>query len=265
MRKIISIWFLFIVTILSGCSNGHDTNLIEATQQSLTKNQVDEIITAANKSVIVDIDLSQVPKPDPAQQTEINARMRFLGENLKGKVTMENKKIIVARVNEETITAADWYWEKINEMVRATYNQKDIPSDAEVFNDLIETKAISSTARKLGIYPPKEQIEAYIADQERYIKYLQPEEITILLQNWAISEDQYYLLMEDRFTDSLAKINWGVYLDKYDNDTQDKEQGFVAKSPAKIDAAKIKPLLKKAKIEVTPEGRKLGIPLEPQL
>ena len=91
------------------------------------------------------------------------------------------------------------------------------------------------------------------------MEILKPEEITILIQAWGISEDEYFLLMEDRFADSLAKINWGVYLGKYEDEAQEDEQGYVSKSPYWIDDDKIKPLLEKAKVEVTSEGRQLGI------
>ncbi len=134
-----------------------------------------------------------------------------------------------------------------------------MPSDAEILNDLIETKVISSTARSLGIYPPGDQVEAYIADQQKYMEVLKPEEITVLIQAWGISEEEYFLIMEDRFTDSLAKINWGVYLEKYEGEAPEGEQGYVSKSPSWIGDDKIKPLLEKAKVEITWEGRQLGI------
>lgn len=259
MRKLVIILLLFIITILSGCSNVHESNNFEDSKQPLTKAQVDEIITAATESIIVDVDYSQISKPDSVQQTEINERMRCLGEKLKGKVTIENINIVVARVNRENITASDWYWEKINNTLQAEYNNKSLPSDAEILNDLIETKVISSTARSLGIYPPDDQVKAYIADQQKYMEILKPEEITILIRAWGISEEDYFLLMEDRFADSLAKINWGVYLEKYEDEAQEDEQGYVAKSPSWIDDDRIKPLLEKAKVEVTSEGRQWGI------
>ena len=135
-----------MITILNACSNGRESNNFEDSQQPLTKAQIDEIITAATESAIVDIDFSQISKPDPVQQTEINERMHCLGEKLKGKVTIENRDIVVARVNGETITASNWYWEKINKILQAEFNNKSIPSDAEILNDLIETKVISSAA-----------------------------------------------------------------------------------------------------------------------
>lgn len=259
MRKLVIILLLFIITILTGCSNIRESNNFEDSKQRLTKTQVDEIIKAATESVIVDVDFSQISKPNPVQQREMNERMRGLGEQLKEKVTIENKKIIVARVNGETITASDWYWEKTNKIIQAEYNNKSIPSGTEILNDLIETKVISSTARNLGIYPPEEQVKAYIADQQKYMEILKPEEMTTLIQAWGISEEDYFLLMEDRFADSLAKINWGVYLEKYEDDAQEDEQGYVAKNPSWIDDDRIKPLLEKAKVEVTSEGRQLGI------
>lgn len=250
-RKLFIIWLLFIITISTGCSNVQEA--------PLTKTQVDEIITAATESVVVDIDYSQIIKPDPAQQTAINERMRCLGEKLKGKVTMENKNIIVARVNGEPVTASDWYWEKANKIIQAEYNQKSIPSDTEILNDLVEAKVISSMARSLGLYPPEKQVKTYLADQQKYMDIVKPEEITILFQAWGIPEQEYLLLMEDRYTDSLAKINWGVYLEKYEDDAQEEKQGYVAESPAWIDDDRIKPLLEKAKVEITPEGHQLGI------
>ncbi|MCK9313758.1 MAG: SurA N-terminal domain-containing protein [Methanocorpusculum sp.] len=259
MRKLVIILLIFIITILNGCSNVHESNNFEDSKQPLTKAQIDEIITAATESVIVDVDFSQISKPNPLHQTEINERMQCLAEKLKGKVTMENASIVVARVNGETITASDWYREKINKILQAEYNNKSIPSDAEILNDLIETKVISSTARSLGIYPPEDQVKAYIADQQKYMEILKPEEITILIQAWGISEEDYFLLMEDRIADSLAKINWGVYLEKYEDEVQEDDQGYVAKSPFWIDDDKIKPLLEKTKVEVTSEGRQLGI------
>lgn len=259
MRKLVIILLLFIITILSGCSNFRESSNFKDPQQPLTKAQVDEIITTATDSIIVDVDYSQISKPDPVQQTEINERMHSLGDKLKGKVTIENRNIVVARVNGETITVLDWYWKKTNKIIQAKNNNKSIPSNAEILNDLIETKVISSTARSLGIYPPEDQIKAYIADQQKCMEILKPEEITILIQAWGISEDEYFLLMEDRFADSLAKINWGVYLGKYEDEAQEDEQGYVSKSPYWIDDDKIKPLLEKAKVEVTSEGRQLGI------
>ena len=259
MRKLVIILLLFMITILNACSNGRESNNFEDSQQPLTKAQIDEIITAATESAIVDIDFSQISKPDPVQQTEINERMHCLGEKLKGKVTIENRDIVVARVNGETITASNWYWEKINKILQAEFNNKSIPSDAEILNDLIETKVISSAARSLGIYPPESQIRAYIADQQKYMEILKPEEITILIQAWGISEEEYFLLMENRFADSLAKINWGVYLEKYEDEAQEDEQGYVAKSFTWIGDDRIKPLLEKAQVEITSEGRQLGI------
>ncbi len=259
MRKLIIILLLFIITILYGCSNGDESINIKDYRQPLTRAQIDEIITTATESIIVDVDYSQITKPDPVQQTEINERMRYLGEQLKGKVTIENTNIVVARVNGETVTASDWYWKKVNNTVQAEFNNKSIPSDAEILKDLIKTKVISNTARSLGIYPPEDQIKAYIADQQKIMEILKPEEIIILIQAWGISEEEYYLIMEDRFTDSLAKTNWGVYLEKYEHEGQEDKQGYVAKSFSWIGDDKIKPLLEKANVEITSEGRKLGI------
>jgi hypothetical protein len=260
MKKLVIILLLFMITILNACSDVRESNNFEDSQQPLTKTQIDEIIAAATESVIVDVDFSQISKPNPVQQTEINERMHCLGEKLKGKVTIENRNIVVARVNGETITASNWYWEKINKILQAEINNnKSIPSDAEILNDLIETKVISSTARSLGIYPPEAQIKAYIADQQKYIEILKPEEITVLIQAWGISEEDYFLLMENRFADSLAKINWGVYLQKYEDEAQEDEQGYVAKSFSRIGDDRIKPLVEKAKVEITSEGRQLGI------
>ncbi|MDD4591345.1 MAG: hypothetical protein PHG06_13100 [Parabacteroides sp.] len=259
MRKLVIILLLFIITILNACSNVRESNNFEDSQQPLTKTQINEIITAATESAIVDVDFSQILKPNPVQQTEINERMHCLGEKLKGKVTIENRNIVVARVNGETITASNWYWEKINKILQAEFNNKNIPSDAEILNDLIETKVISSTARSLGIYPPEAQIKAYIADQQKCMEILKPEEIAILIQAWGISEEDYFLLVENRFADSLAKINWGVYLQKYEDEAQEDEQGYVAKSFSRIGDDRIKPLLEKAQVEVTSEGCQLGI------
>ncbi len=58
------------------------------------------------------------------------------------------------------------------------------------------------------------------------------------------------------FIDSLAKANWGVYLQKY---LQEEEQGYAVKSPLWIDDDKIISLLEQAEVVVTPEGRQLGI------
>ncbi len=126
MKKIVIVLLLFIIIILNGCSNVDESNNIKDSRQPLTRAQVDEIITTATKSIIVDVDYSQISKPDAVQQTEINERMRRLGENLKGKVTIENKNMVVARVNGETISASDWYWEKINNTLQAEYNNKSM-------------------------------------------------------------------------------------------------------------------------------------------
>ena len=65
--------------------------------------------------------------------------------------------------------------------------------------------------------------------------------------------------MADCHADSLAKINWGVYLRQYGNEVQDKEEGYTAQSPSWIDADKTAPLIAKAVVEITPEGRMLGL------
>jgi hypothetical protein len=62
--------------------------------------------------------------------------------------------------------------------------------------------------------------------------------------------------MEDRLIDSLAKANWRVYLQKY---LQEDEQGYAVKSPLWVDDDKIMSLLEEPEVEVTPEGRQLGI------
>lgn len=257
MRRSIIIGLLFIITVFSGCSNINESNQTQDTAQPLTQAQINEIITAATESLIVDVDLSSITKPDPAQQAEINQRMKSLGEMCKGTVTIENKDMVIARVNGEPITASDWYWEKNNKTVQAEYKQEPVPSDEEIFDRLIQVKAITGTARNLGLYPPEEQVKAYIADQRKYMDQLQPEEIIILMKSWDISEEEYFLLMEDRFADSLAKVNWGVYLNKYGELKDD--QGYVVKSPLWIDNDTILPLLEEMKVEITSEGRQLGI------
>lgn len=238
--------------------SGPQSNL-EKTRPTLTEAQINDIISTATDSVIADVDFSQISKPAPAQQTAINERMRRLGENLQGLVTMDNKRVVVARVNGEALTASDWYWEQTTEVMRAEYAHESIPSNEEIFKDLIETKVISSTARDLGIYPPEEQVAAYITDQRKYMENLQPEEMTMLIQAWNISEDEYFSLVEGRYADSLAKINWGVYLRQYGDEVQDKEEGYTAQSPSWIDADKIAPLIDKANVEITPEGHQLGL------
>lgn len=258
MRKIIAVWFLIISTMMIGCSSRPESNL-ENTRPPLTEAQINDIIRTATDSVIVDVDFSQISKPAPTQQSAINERMRRLGENLQGLVTMDNKSVVVARIDGEAVTASEWYWEKTTEVVRAEYAHESIPSNEEIFNDLIETKVISSTARGLGIYPPEEQIAEYIADQQKYMENLKPEEMTILIQAWNISEDEYFSLVEGRYADSLAKINWGVYLRQYGDETQDNEEGYTPQSPSWIDSDRIAPLIDKAVVEITPEGRQLGI------
>ncbi len=258
MRRIISIWFLVMITMITGCWSEPESNL-DTTRPTLTEAQINDIIRTATDSVIAEVDFSQISKPTPAQQAAINERMRRLGESLQGLVTMENKSVVVARINGESVTASEWYWEKTNKIVQAEYHHQSVPSNEEVFNDLVETKIISSTARDLGIYPPEEQVAAYIADQRKYMENLQPEEMTILIQAWNISAEEYFLLVEDRYADSLAKINWGVYLRQYGDEAQDKEEGYTAQSPSWIDADKIAPLIDKANVEITPEGRQLRL------
>lgn len=248
MRKLFIICLLFMITILTGCSNSPESNKIKDTDQALTQSQIKEIIKATNDSLIPEMDLSQVTKPDPAQQAESNEKMRQLGEKFKGKVTIENTNIVVARINGESVTATDWYFEKIR-------GNERVPSNKEIFEELIEDKVISSAARNLGLYPPEDQIAAYIADQR---KYMETEEITVLLKAWDISEEEYFLLMRARFTNSLAKANWNTYFEKY-GDLQEDKQGYVVKSPLWIDDDKIKSLIEEAKVEVTSEGRQLGI------
>jgi hypothetical protein len=255
MRNTILIWLLLTVTILTGCTNSQQSNNIKDIDKPLTQSQINEIIATSNEGLIKDIDLSEVTKPDPDQQAEINQKMRSLGEKLKGKVTIENTNIVVARVNGEAVTAADWYFEKNWEAGKAENKNEPAPSNEKIFNNLLKLKVVSSTARKLGLYPPDDQINAYMADQRKYMEKLRLEEITVLLKAWNISEEEYFLLMEDRFIDSLAKANWGVYLQKY---LQEEEQGYAEKSPLWIDD-KIISLLEQAEVVVTPEGRQLGI------
>lgn len=258
MRNTIIIWLLFMIMILTGCSNLHESNKIKDTDQPLTRSQINEIISVTNESLIKEIDLSQVTKTDPTIQADINEKMRHLGENFKGKVTIENTNIVIARVNGESITASDWYYEKNWEIGKAENRNKRIPSNEEIFNNLIKAKVISSTARKLGLYPPEDQVNAYIADQRKIMEQLKPEEITVLLNTWNISEEEYLLLMKDRFTDSLAKVNWLIYLEKY-GDNQEDVQGYMVKSPPGIDDDKIMSLLEEAEVELTSEGYQLGI------
>jgi len=258
MRNTILIWLLLMVTILTGCTNSQQSNNIKDIDKPLTQSQISEIIAATNEGLIKDIDFSKVIKPDPDQQAEINQKMRNLGEKLKGKVTIENTNIVIARVNGEAVTAADWYYEKNWQAGKAENKNEPAPSNEEIFNNLLKVKVVSSTARKLGLYPPKEQINAYIADQRKYMEKLRPEEITVLLKAWNISEQEYFLLMEVRFIDSLAKANWSVYLQKY-GDLQEDKQGYIVKSPLWVDDDKIMSLLEEPEVEVTPEGRQLGI------
>ncbi|MEN6325231.1 MAG: hypothetical protein ABFD18_03340 [Syntrophomonas sp.] len=248
MRKLFIICLLSMITILTGCSNLQESNKIKDTDQALTQSQIEEIIKATNDSLIPEMDLSQVTKPDPVQQAESNEIMRQLGEKYKGKATIENTNIVVARINGEIVTATDWYFERIR------VNER-VPSNKEIFEDLIEDKVIISEARNLGLYPPEDQIEAYIADQR---KYMEIEEIAVLLKAWDISEEEYFLLMRDRFTNSLAKANWNTYFEKY-GDLQEDEQGYIEKSPLWIDDDKINSLIEEVKVEVTSEGRQLGI------
>lgn len=257
-RNTIIIGLLFLITMLTACSNSNESGQSKDTVQALNRSQIDEIIKATNESLIKEIDYSHLTKPGPAQQTEFNEKMGHLGAKLKGKVTIENTSIVIARVNGETITASDWYFEKASETLRAESHNKSIPSDKEIFSNLIREKVINSTASKLGLYPPENQIDTYIADQRKYMDKVKPEEITVLLKAWGISEEEYFLIMRDRFTNSLAKANWGIYLEKY-RDSPEEQQGYVAKSPLWIDDDKIKPLLDEAKVEVTSEGRHLGI------
>lgn len=257
-RNTILIGLLFMLTLLTACSNTQESNKAEEINQKLTQAQINEIITATNESLIQEIDFSQITKPDPEQQAEVNEKMRKLGEKLKGQVTIENTNIVVAQVNGEPITASDWYFEKASETQKAENKKKRIPPDKEILNNLIQDKVINSEARKLGLYPPEEQLEAYLADQRNYMEKLQLEEIKVFLKAWGVSEEEYLLLMRDRFTSSLAKANWGNYLDKY-GDAPEAEHGYVAKSPLRIGDDKIKPLLAEAKVEVSSEGRQLGL------
>ncbi len=188
MRNTILIWLLLMVTILTGCTNSQQANNIK--EKPLTHSQINEIIATSNEGLIKDIDLSEVTKPDPDQQAEINQKMRNLGEKLKGKVTIENTNIVIARVNGEAVTAADWYFEKNWEAGKAENKNEPAPSNEEIFNNLLKLKVVSSTARKLGLYPPDNQINAYMDDQRKYMEKLRLEENTVLLKAWNISEEE---------------------------------------------------------------------------
>ncbi len=258
-NTIVFIFFLIIVSVtLSGCSDSQPSNNIIAVDKPLTQSQIDEIITLTNEDLIKDIDYSQVTRPDAEEQAKINNNCRNLGEKLKGKVTVENTSIIIARINGEAVTLSDWYYEKFSDISKAESRNKPVPSDEEIFNNLLKIKTISSTARKLGLYPPENQVNTYLEDQQKYMDQLRLEEIIVLLEAWDISEEEYFFLMKEHFADSLAKANWGVYLDKY-SDIPEKEEGYTVKSPLWIDENIIAPLLENAKVEITEEGSSLGI------
>ncbi len=252
---IVFVFCLVIIAItLSGCSQ-QSNNKIDIDKQ-LTQSQIDEIISLTNEGLIKDIDYSKVTRPDPEEQAKINNKCRNLGESLKGRVTIENMAIIIAHINGEAVTLSEWHYEKISEITKSENMNKPVPSDEEIFNNLLKIKTISSTARKLGLYPPVDQINTYLADQKKCMAMMELEEIAVLLDAWDISEEEYLLLMEDRFADNLAKTNWGIYFDKYSN-ISEKEAGYLAKSPLWIDENIIEPLLENAKVELTPEGRQL--------
>ncbi len=256
-NTIIFVFCLVIITVtLSGCSQ-QSNNIIDI-DKPLTQSQIDEIITLTNEGLIKDIDYSKVTRPDAEEQAKINNNCRNLGEKLKGNVTVENNTIIIARVNGEAVILSDWYYEIFSEITKAENRNKPVPSDEEIFNNLLIIKTISSTARKLGLYPPENQINIYLADQQKCMDQLRLEEIIVLLEAWDISEEEYFLLMKDHFADSLAKANWGVYLDKY-SDIPEKEEGYAVKSPLWIDEEIIEPLLENAKVELTEKGLQLGI------
>lgn len=79
-----------MLMLLTVCSNTRQSEQSKESNKQLTPSQINEIITVTNKSLIQEIDFSQITKPDPEQQAEINEKMRKLGEKLKGRVTSES-------------------------------------------------------------------------------------------------------------------------------------------------------------------------------
>lgn len=259
LKNVLVLVFCLIIMAMTlpGCSDSKQSNNIIDIDKPLTQSQIDEIITLTNEGLIKDIDYSTVTKPDPEEQAVLNKKFRNLGEKLKGRVTVENTTIIIAWVDGEAITLSDWYYEKYWESGKAENKIQPVPPDEEIFSNLLKTKTISSTARRLGLYPFEEQVNTYLANQKKCMAQLKPEEIAVLLEAWNISEDEYFLLMEYRFADSLAKANWRVYLDTY-SDIPEKEEGYAVKIPLAIDDI-TETLLETVKVDLTPEGRQLGI------
>lgn len=249
---------LLLVMALSGCSAAKTSGGSDEVVKPLSQPEIQAIIRKTNKSLIGNV-LLQSDRLSPAEQARTNEMMQKLGKALKDKATVANQSVILARVDGEPLTASDWYYRKGWEIAKAENRARPVPSDREILNELIEIKAISSAARRLGLYPPADQIEAYVTDQRRIMNAVKPEEIYVMLDAWGISEEEYYELMKGIWTDSLARTNWCFYLDKYVLPQAPKESREA--DPNEFCNNQAARLREKAKVEITPAGHDLGLRL----
>lgn len=253
-RYVVSV--LLLVVVLSGCSAAKTSAGSDKAVKPLSQAEIQAIIRETNKSLIGNV-LSPDDKPSPAEQARANEMMQKLGKALKDKATVDNRSVILARVDGEALTAFDWYYRKGWEMGKAENSARPVSSDREILDELIEIKAITSAARQLGLYPPVAQIEAYVADQRRIMNAVKPEEIFVMLDAWGISEEEYYELMKGVWTDSLARTNWCFYMKKHVLPHAPKESSVTDVNELyNNQAARLR---EKAKVEITPAGRALGL------
>jgi len=192
------------------------------------------------------------------EQDRVNAHYK-VGEKLKAKVSPENAKVVLAHINDETITLNDFNYLKCSKEIRALVGYEP-PTDNQIFGSLVEKKLQVSAARRMGLYPTKEQIDAYVEEQKRLAAEYKPKDLDNLIRGWGLTYDEYYSIMRSTWADSLAVTNWcravvqknvvqlpGEDHSQYVNRLEEYRRNEVAKLKAE------------AQIEVTPEGLAMGL------
>ncbi|MGE5398507.1 MAG: hypothetical protein ACM3MK_13365, partial [Chitinophagales bacterium] len=130
-----------------------------------------------------------------------------LGLAFNGKVTKSNSKVILMQIDGEPITLSEWHYFQAGDKVQAVgHGDKLLPTNKDIMHNLIGRKAAVAAAKKAGVYPSEDIIQAYV-DEQRRISLKEPD-MEALLTGWGIQDDEYFMLMKGIWADSLAIQNW---------------------------------------------------------
>lgn len=180
-----------------------------------------------------------------------------LGEALKTKLTPDNSKVILIKVNSEPVNLNEWNYQLTARVGRARNFDLEMPSPHDVLNMVIISKAVVSEAKQKGIYPSESAIDQYVAEQARILNEEKPESYLQLVKATGLSQNEFFEIMKVIWADSLAKQKYSQhFLESIARSENESEKEYMNRAE-KLYNEHVSYLVANSDIEYSERGKEL--------